>query len=448
MHCIQFMKHHLRTYLLSLLTLLAVKALGQETGQLSGYVSDQTSGEALVEARITLLSPLDSTVVAGALSNDSGYYQLRGITVGNYVLKVTYFGYKDLFRTVQLSTTQSALNLALEQEAIAIEGVEVQARAIRVEQNGDTTQYNADAFKTNPDATVQDLVTKMPGITVENGVVKAHGEEITKVTVDGQEFFGDDVSAALKNLPAEIVSKIQVYDQASDQAKFTGISDGNEAKALNIITKPNKNQGQFGKIYAGYGYPNNLYMAGSNVNFFKNTRRISIVGMSNNVNQQNFSTDDILGVTGSSGNSNRRRPPCPGGPAENYLVSQQNGVSTTHAFGVNYSDLWGKNTKVTGSYFFNASETNNSQLTSRNYVLSTTAGQKYNEDFSAKMNNSNHRINFRFDITLDTLNSLVISPKLSYQGNDKTQNTAGPRLTVTGRLSTRLTTVLLAIITG
>lgn len=422
------MKHHLRTYLLSLLTLLAVKALGQETGQLSGRISDQTTGEALVEARITLLSTQDSAVVSGAISNDSGQYELRGFIAGNYLLKVVYFGYKDLFRTVQLGATQSELNLSLEQEAIAIEGVEVQARAIRVEQNGDTTQYNADAFKTNPDATVQDLVTKMPGITVENGVVKAHGEEITKVMVDGQEFFGDDVSAALKNLPAEIVAKIQVYDQSSDQAKFTGISDGNEAKALNIVTKPGKNQGQFGKLYAGYGYPNDLYMAGANVNFFKGTRRISVVGMSNNVNQQNFSTDDILGVTGSS-SSNGRGSGGRGGPGgnsnENYLVSQQSGVSTTHALGINYSDQWGKKTKVTGSYFFNASKTDNAQLTSRTYVLSTTAGQRYNEDFSAIMKNANHRLNFKFNIDLDSMNSLVINPKLSYQGNDRTQGTSG-----------------------
>lgn len=401
--------------------------------QLSGKITDKQSGELLMDVRVALLAIPDSSVVKVAMSNEEGIYTLTELTPGSYLIKVTSLEYSDQVKRMELPAGNTVMDFAMKTDTKLIEEVTVEAKAVRVEQKGDTTQYNAEAYKTNPDATVQDLITKMPGITLENGVVKAQGEQITKVMIDGQEFFGDDANAALKNLPAEIVSKIQVYDQASDQAKFTGISDGNEAKALNIVTKPGKNQGQFGKIYAGYGYPNNLYMAGANVNFFKGTRRISLVGMSNNVNQQNFSTDDILGVTGSSGSQSRGGPGGrgggpPGGPDnENYLVSQQSGVSTTHAIGLNYTDKWGKNqnTKVTGSYFFNGSRTDNSQVTSRNYVLSTTAGQHYGEDFSAIMKNANHRLNFKFDIALDSMNSLVITPKISYQGNDRTQGTNG-----------------------
>ncbi|MDR0802993.1 outer membrane beta-barrel protein [Fluviicola sp.] len=401
--------------------------------QLSGKITDKQSGELLMDVRVALLSVPDSSVVKVAMSNEDGVYTLTDLTPGIYILKVTSLEYSDQVKRIDLPSGNAVMDFVMRTDTKLLEEVTVEAKAIRVEQKGDTTQYNADAYKTNPDATVQDLITKMPGITIENGVVKAQGEQITKVMIDGQEFFGDDANTALKNLPAEIVSKIQVYDQASDQAKFTGISDGNEAKALNIVTKPGKNQGQFGKIYAGYGYPNNLYMAGANVNFFNGSRRISLVGMSNNVNQQNFSTDDILGVTGSSGNQGRSGGgPGPGGRGgfgggdnENYLVSQQNGVSTTHAIGLNYTDKWGKNTKVTGSYFFNGSRTDNSQITSRNYVLSATAGQHYAEDFSAIMKNANHRLNFKFDIALDSMNSLVITPKLSYQGNDRTQGTNG-----------------------
>ena len=395
--------------------------------ELSGKITDKQTS--LMDARIELLSPMDSSVVKITASDEKGFYTLAGLTPGSYIIKVSFFEYTNQVKSIVLPEGKTVMDFEMKTDAKLIEGVTVEANAVRVEQKGDTTQYNADAYKTNPDATVQDLITKMPGITLENGVVKAQGEQITKVMIDGQEFFGDDASAAMKNLPAEIVSKIQVYDQASDQSKFTGISDGNEAKALNIVTKAGKNQGQFGKLYAGYGTPNDLYMAGANVNFFKGTRRISVVGMSNNVNQQNFSTDDILGVTGSasSGRGGRGRM---GGDNENYMVSQQNGVSTTHGIGLNYSDLWGKNrkTKVTGSYFFNASETDNSQVTSRNYVLSTTAGQRYDEDFTALMKNSNHRLNFKFDIALDSMNSLVITPKLSYQGNDRTQGTYGTTL--------------------
>ncbi|WP_343631316.1 outer membrane beta-barrel protein [Fluviicola sp.] len=423
----------IRFILVTLLTLLFALG-GYSQTQLSGKVLDSKTSEKLMDARVALLSAADSSVVKAANTDENGAYTLDSLNPGNYILKTTLFEYVDQFRNVTLPEEDTVLDVILKTDT-KLEEVTVEANAVRVEQKGDTTQYNADAYKTNPDATVQDLITKMPGITLENGVVKAQGEQITKVMIDGQEFFGDDAAAAMKNLPAEIVSKIQVYDQASDQAKFTGISDGNEAKALNIVTKAGKNNGQFGKIYAGYGTPNDLYMAGANVNFFKGTRRFSIVGMSNNVNQQNFSTDDILGVTGSTASSQSRGGP--GGPGgrggfggpdnENYLVSQQNGVSTTHGLGLNFSDKWGKNktTKVTGSYFFNASNTKNSQQTNRTYVLSTTAGQVYSEDFLSTMKNANHRLNFKFDIALDSMNSLVINPKVSYQGNEKAQTTDG-----------------------
>jgi hypothetical protein len=416
----------IRIALLTFVTLLTFFSNAQT--ELSGKVLDSKTSEKLMDARVALLAAADSSVVKAANTDENGMYVLTDLAPGNYILKTSLFEYVDQFRNIVLPEGKTVVDVVLKTDT-KLDEVTIEANAVRVEQKGDTTQYNADAYKTNPDATVQDLITKMPGITLENGVVKAQGEQITKVMIDGQEFFGDDAAAAMKNLPAEIVSKIQVYDQSSDQAKFTGISDGNEAKALNIVTKTGKSNGQFGKIYAGYGIPNDLYVAGLNVNFFKGTRRISIVGMSNNVNQQNFSTDDILGVTGSTASSQSRggRGGFGGGDNENYLVSQQSGVSMSHGLGLNLSDKWGKkkNTKVTGSYFFNASNTTNSQQTSRTYVLSTTAGQIYNEDFLSTMKNANHRLNFKFDIALDSMNSLVINPKVSYQGNEKAQTTDG-----------------------
>ncbi|MGV3613275.1 MAG: outer membrane beta-barrel protein [Fluviicola sp.] len=420
-------------FILSLFVTLLTTLIGYSQTELSGKVSDLKTSETLMEARVTLLAAADSSVVKAANTDENGMYTFTELAPGNYILRVTLFEYVDQFKNIQLPEGKTVTDVLLRTDT-KLEEVTVEANAIRVEQKGDTTQYNADAYKVNVDATVQDLITKMPGITLENGVVKAQGEQITKVMIDGQEFFGDDAAAALKNLPAEIVSKIQVYDQATDQAKFTGISDGNEAKALNIVTKSGKSNGQFGKIYAGYGTPNDLYIGGLNVNFFKGTRRFSIVGMSNNVNQQNFSTDDILGVTGSTGSQSMGGPGGRGGRGgfggndnENYLVSQQNGISTSHGLGLNFSDKWGKNktTKVTGSYFFNASNTKNSQQTNRTYVLSTTSGQVYNEDFLSTMKNANHRLNFKFDIALDSMNSLVINPKVSYQGNERDQTTDG-----------------------
>src|SRR5205814_4036636 len=170
------------------------------------------------------------------------------------------------------------------------------------QQKGDTIQYNASQYKVNPDANAEDLIKKVPGITVDKqGNVTAQGDQVRKVTIDGRDFFGDDATAALRNLPAEIIDKIQVFDRLGDQAQFTGFDDGNTQKAVNIVTKANMRNGQFGRLYAGYG-TDDRYSAGGNVSFFKDSRRISLVGLANNVNQQNFATQDLLGVTSSGGN--------------------------------------------------------------------------------------------------------------------------------------------------
>src|SRR5690606_30797542 len=187
-----------------------------------------------------------------------------------------------------------------------------------------------------------------------------------KVTIDGKDFFGDDASAAVRSLPSDIVDKIQVFDRLSDQAQFTGVDDGNSVKALNIVTKSGIKNGQFGRIYAGAG-SDERYMAGGNVSTFDGDRRLSFIGNFNNINQQNFGSQDLLGVT-SSGNSRggggrpggggNRGGGRPGGGfggfggAENFQVGQQSGISKTNAFGINYGDKWGKKIDVTGSYFF------------------------------------------------------------------------------------------------
>ena len=139
----------------------------------------------------------------------------------------------------------------------------------------------------------------MPGVTVEGKVGNCPGRNGKKVTVDGRDFFGDDATATLRNLPSEVIDKIQVFDKLSDQAQLTGFDDGNSTKSINIVTKANMRNGNFGRVYAGYG-TDDRYSAGGNVSFFNNNRRISLVGLFNNINQQNFSSQDLLGVTNSA----------------------------------------------------------------------------------------------------------------------------------------------------
>lgn len=214
-----------------------------------------------------------------------------------------------------------------------------------------------------------------------------------QVLVDGKPFFGEDPSAVLKNLPAEMIDKIQVFDQQSEQARFSGVEDGNTIKTINIVTKPAYRNGSFGRAYAGYGDRQN-YKAGGNLNFFHDAQRISIIGQSNNINEQNFASEDLLGVASSSGAGGGRRggfggggrggamammfggPPPPGAfnanPTDNFLISQQNGLITTHALGVNFVDEWNKTTDVSASYFFNASNNLASTSLFRVYLALST----------------------------------------------------------------------------
>lgn len=413
--------HHKVKTLLTFFVLLVFQlhSLAQNIS-IQGLVSDKKNKTPVYDVQVALLNSIDSTLLKASRTDTLGKFLFEDVVPGTYFLKLSSFDFKKYIRKIEVSESSNVYPIELESDSKLIDEVTIEAKAVRVELKDDTTQYNASAYKVNPDATIEDLLKKMPGITVENGTVKAQGEQIKKVLIDGEEFFGDDAISALKNLPADMVNRIQVFDNASEQSKFTGISDGNESKALNIQTKPGKNQGLFGKVYGGYGYPNDLYQAGLSLNIFNNKRKISILGLSNNINQQNFSTDDIVGATGDVQSRGPRRG---NNSNENFLVNQQNGVSTTHALGINYADKWGKKTKVSGSYFFNYSSTENTQKTDRNYFLSDTSSQNYLENYSANTINSNHRVNLKFDIKLDSMNSLQIAPKLSVQNNRNNQNT-------------------------
>ena len=280
------------------------KIFAQQT-QLTGKFLDSKDNSPLVGVGVMLMNKKDTTKIVQSSSDANGKFSFNKVSAGNYKLKTFYIGYKKIEADIIVTGAIQRIGIfKLEQITTKLNAVVVEEKAIRSVQKDDTTEYNANAYKVNTDATSQDLVTKMPGITVENGTIKAQGETLQKVLIDGKEFFGDDASIALKNLPAEVIDKIQIYDKLSDQSQFTGFDDGNSQKTMNIVTKQGKSNGIFGKVYGGYGPDENLndrFNNGGNLNFFKGKRRISIIGLSNNINQQNFSTQDLLGVTGGSG---------------------------------------------------------------------------------------------------------------------------------------------------
>ncbi len=307
--------------------------------------------------------------------------------------------------------------------ASELKGVTIEGKQIRAEQTGDTTSFHADAYKTNPDATAEDLVTKMPGVTSDNTGVKVNGEAVQQVYVDGKPFFGTDPTLALRNLPSEVIDKIQVFDKLSDQATFTGFDDGNSQKTINIVTKQAKSEGVFGKVFAGYG-TDDTYTAGGNLNIFNGDQRISLLALSNNINQQNFSSQDLLGV--SSGGGQGRGGGGAGGAfgggggggGSNFMVNQQNGITTTNSYGINYSDDWGKKIKVSGSYFYNSTDNVNSTSLVRNYFTGSETGDVYSENDHTEAVNYNQRFNLRLEYTIDSFNKIIFTPSVSYQENN------------------------------
>lgn len=388
---------------------------------ITGRVLDAGDTSTLIGVTVEATNNTDSSLTGG-VTDMNGVFSFSVARPGEYTIKIQYLGYKTVIKPVTVVSGDVDMGtIKMAASTKELKGVTVRDKQTRATQLGDTTQYNADAFKTHPDATAEDLVTKMPGVTSDNNGVKVNGESLQQVYVDGKPFFGTDPTLALKNLPAEVIDKIQVFDKLSDQSAFTGFDDGNSQKTMNIITKGSKREGIFGKVYAGYG-TDNTYMAGGNLNIFNGDRRITIIGLSNNINQQNFSSQDLLGVTaGSGGNrggggmgrSGGGGGGFGGGGASNFFVGQQNGITTTNSFGLNYSDNWGKKLKVSGSYFYNGTDNvSNSDIT-RNYYTNTI----YHEHDTSDAINTNHRVNLRFEYTIDSANSIIFTPGVSFQHN-------------------------------
>lgn len=192
-----------------------------------GRLVDGDSSFALPRASVKISPVSDSTKSNTILADSTGNFEFANLAPGDYLLTFTYTGYDISDRNVTVKdSTVNMDEVLLFRKLKTLGNVTIIGRTPPARQKGDTTELNASAFKVNPDATTEDLLRKAPGVTVENGVVTAQGEEVRRVTIDGRQFFGDDATAALKNLPAEVVDKIQVFDRMSDQAQLTGFDDG------------------------------------------------------------------------------------------------------------------------------------------------------------------------------------------------------------------------------
>ncbi len=386
-----------------------------------GRVVDSSNKEPLAGANVVFAPLRDTTRKFGVITDVDGLFTFPRVREGmNIKLTISFVGYETLSQEMTLENLAEIKTFEIKPSIEQLEEVKVTAVQTRVEMKGDTAQYNAAAFKVNKDASAQDLLTKMPGVVNQNGQLQAQGEQVRRVLVDGQEFFGDDPNLALRSLPADIISQIQVFDRLSDQSQFTGFNDGNTEKTINIVTKGGLQNGTFGRFYGAYG-SEERYQAGGNVNYFSGAERISIVGLSNNINQQNFSTEDLVGIAQSAQGSRRPGPGNFGRSGANpsdFLIGQQAGINSTNAFGINYSNAWGSTFKLNTSYFFNNADNTTDQTTYREYILDTGDNQFYDETAFSSSNNYNHRFTARGEYTIDKSNSIIFTPRISFQDNE------------------------------
>jgi hypothetical protein len=423
----------------------------------TGQVIDGAAKTPMIGANVLIKTVTDS-LLRGTVTGADGRFEIARPFIPEVKLEITFLGYKTITKIHSMREPVELGELILLEDTKVLGEVLVKGVSVVGEQKGDTTSFNANAFKTQTNAQAEDLIRKMPGITMQGGQIQAQGEQVQKILVDGREFFGSDPNIALRNLPADAIDRVEVLDQRSDQSRLTGFDDGSYTKTINIILRSDRKNGSFGRTYAGYGN-DDRYAAGGSVNFFKGDQRISVLGLFNNINQQNFSSQDLAGLTanasagagrggmmGGMGGGGFGGGQWGGGGNNNFLVGNSGGIVTTNAMGLNYSDKWGKKVNVTGSYFFNNTANSLRQITNRETVVNANLRQFYEENLINTVKNSNHRANARIEADINEKNSIVLTPSLSFQDNSTfsdrdalTRNSLGDSLSALRSISNATT---------
>jgi len=403
------MNKHLQKLLFMAMLWLANVAFAQAQGTVSGKVLNQKDKQPIDYASIAIKKlSSDSAIVGSTSTSTNGSFSIGNIAVGKYRLYVVYLGLKTINRDFELTAATPSINLGellMEDTGVTLKGVEIKGETPPVVVKKDTLEINAATLKVKENSVVEDLLKKVPGVEVsKDGTVTTQGETIKRVKVDGKDFMGNDPLLATRNLPADMVDKIQIIDDMSEQSKFSGIDDGNREKILNIVTKNGvKNKGYVGNNSVGYG-TNDRYDVNLSINRFDNNQQLSLLGQFNNVNKQNFG-----GGLGMGGGRGMRFGGSGGG-------QQQQGITTTNAAGINFADTYDDGTQFNASYFFNKTSLFNTNTTnSQNFIGNDVVTSL--EDLENTTKRINHRLNFMVDTKLDSATSIRVQPNISYTDN-------------------------------
>jgi hypothetical protein len=393
------------------LLFISISVFAQKNSSVSGTVVDTVAKKSLASATISILDAADSSLVSFSRSGESGTFSVSRLAVGKYILVVTYTGFASYSKPFAITAQNQDFDagfIPMVSNA-ELQGVTVVRAPVVIK--GDTVEYNASSFKTKPNAAVEELFKKLPGVEVaKDGTITSNGQTVTKVLVDGKEFFANDPKLASKNLQAAMVDKVQVFDKKSDKSQFTGFDDGNSEPTINLTLKADKRNGMFGRVSAGAG-THERYEANANVNLFKKGEQLSFIGQANNTNKQNFNLMDALNFSGGGGGR--------GGIVTviNGFGGNNQGITAAQSAGLNYNNFKNKKLDFTSSYFYNNTNFANSTQTYRqNFVGDST--QQYNSTANSNRINKNHRINMGIDWKIDSFNSIKITPQISFQNTE------------------------------
>ncbi len=389
------------TRLALLLTLLAVSVSTSIAANITGIVKDLDTKEPLLEAAVKLVTANDSSFVAGTTTDIDGKFSLTGVKAGKYLLTVSYIGYADLEKPVTVGSSNLRLGvLSLKEASHMLGEVSVVAVKTPIKVMEDTVEYNADSYHTQPNAVVEDLLKRLPGVEVgTDGSITANGKTISKFLVNGKEFFSDDPQVASKNLPANLVDKLQVVDRKSDMARLTGVDDGEDETVINLTFKKGMDQGWFGTAEGGYG-TDDRYMGSFNVNRFWNGNQITLLGNFNNTNQ--------IGFTDSNGSRFRR-------------FGGNNGITESRALGLNFNVGKEEIIRVGGDIMWSNTDAKTITKQERQYLFEDYS--TYSKiDKAVRDRGNNFRGDFRVLWKPDSFNTLEFRPNFSLNFNKSNDN--------------------------
>jgi hypothetical protein len=415
----------MRNYFLILITLLfSSLAFSQNTLKITGKIIDESLKLPLESATVYFTKAADSTVVDYTISDRNGNFEFK-IRKLDYplVLKVSYNGFLDYKKDFQkLEKDQNLGTILLKENVSSLSEIVVKGETPPIVIKTDTLEFNASSFKVRPDANVEALLKQLPGVEIdENGKITVNGKEVNNILVNGKPFFGKDGKIATQNLPAEMISKIQVTDTKTKEEELSGQSASSDEKTINLTIDEDKNKGLFGKATLGYG-TDDRYESSLLFNYFKDTQKISVLGSSNNINSVGFSMDEIFDNMGGGRNTSIWTSGDGSFGINGMRFGGNKGITKSSMIGINFSDEWfNKKIDPNGSYYYNNADSKNTNRTNRTNLLPTGNTNTISESNTRNIVDG-HNLNLDFEVKIDSTTTLYISPAFSKTKNNSSYN--------------------------